>query len=80
MRFGGEVKTARPRLRKCGVTLIAERNTTMPGSWQPLNNQPSFNVDAMLLLTDGSIMCHEYQTPNWHKLVPDNDSDYANGS
>lgn len=52
----------------------------MPGSWQPLNNQPSFNVDAMLLLTDGSVMCHEYRTPNWHKLVPDNDSDYANGT
>jgi len=52
----------------------------MPGSWHPLNNQPSFNVDAMLLLTDGSVMCHEYRTPNWHKLVPDKDSDYANGT
>ncbi|HVC60556.1 MAG TPA: hypothetical protein VND19_09385 [Acetobacteraceae bacterium] len=52
----------------------------MPGSWQPLNNQPSFNVDAMMLLTDGSIMCHEYETPNWHKLVPDKDSDYASGT
>ena len=52
----------------------------MPGSWQPLNNQPSFNVDAMLLLTDGSIMCHEYLTPNWQKLVPDKDSDYGNGT
>jgi hypothetical protein len=52
----------------------------MPGSWQPLNNQPSFNVDAMLLLTDGSIMCHEYLTPNWQRLVPDKDSDYANGT
>lgn len=52
----------------------------MPGSWQPLNNQPSFNVDAMLLLTDGSIMCHEYRTPNWQRLVPDKDSDYANGT
>ena len=52
----------------------------MPGSWQPLNNQPTFNVDAMLLLTDGSIMCHEYLTPNWHKLVPDKNSDYANGT
>jgi hypothetical protein len=52
----------------------------MPGSWQPLNNQPTFNVDAMLLLTDGSVMCHEYRTPNWHKLVPDKDSDYANGT
>jgi hypothetical protein len=52
----------------------------MPGAWQPLNDQPPFNVDSMLLLTDGSIMCHEYLTPNWHKLVPDKDSDYANGT
>lgn len=52
----------------------------MPGSWQPLNNQPPFNVDAMLLLTDGSVMCHEYRTPNWQKLVPDKNSDYANGT
>ena len=52
----------------------------MPSSWQPLKNQPTFNVDAMLLLTDGSIMCHEYLTPNWYKLVPDKNSDYANGT
>lgn len=52
----------------------------MPGSWQPLNNQPTFNVDAMLLLTDGGIMCHEDPTPNWHKLVPDKNSNYANGT
>jgi hypothetical protein len=52
----------------------------MPGSWQPLNNQPTFNVDAMLLLTDGSVMCHQFLTPNWYKLVPDKDSDYVNGT
>jgi len=52
----------------------------MPGSWKPLNNPPTFDVDSMLLLTDGSIMCHEYRTPNWHKLVPDAASDYANGT
>lgn len=52
----------------------------MPGVWQSLNNKPAFDVDAMLLLTDGSVMCHEYQTSNWHKLVPDKNSDYANGT
>jgi hypothetical protein len=34
----------------------------------------------MLLLTDGSVMCHEYETSNWHRLVPDKNSDYANGT
>lgn len=52
----------------------------MPGSWQPLNNPPAFNLDAMLLLTDGTVMCHEYETSKWHKLVPDKNSDYANGT
>jgi len=52
----------------------------MPGSWQPLQNQPTFNVDAMLLLTDGSILCHEYLTANWHRLVPNEHSDYAKGT
>jgi len=52
----------------------------MPGSWKSLKNKPAFDIDAMLLLTDGSIMCHEYQTVKWHKLVPDDESDYANGT
>ena len=48
--------------------------------WIPLTTQPTFSVDTMLLLTDGSIMCHEYQTANWHKLVPDAFGDYSKGS
>jgi hypothetical protein len=52
----------------------------MPGSWKSLNNPPGVNIDAMLLLTDGGIMCHEYRTPNWHKLTPDKNTDYANGT
>jgi hypothetical protein len=51
----------------------------MAGSWQHLKHQPSFSVDTMLLLTDGSVMAHEYDTPKWHRLVPDSFSDYANG-
>jgi hypothetical protein len=52
----------------------------MPGTWQPLNNPQPANIDAMLLLTDGSIMCKEYETPNWHKLIPDKESEYANAT
>jgi hypothetical protein len=52
----------------------------MSGSWQPLSSPPAFNIDAMLLLTDGSVMCHEYETANWHRLVPDKNSDYAKGT
>jgi hypothetical protein len=57
----------------------------MVGSWKPLAKQPPVAVDTMLLLTDGSVMCHDYgapgaYTPDWYKLVPDAFMDYANGS
>jgi Kelch motif len=52
----------------------------MPSSWKALKNTPSFGVDTMLLLTDGSIMCHEYETSYWHKLVPDVKGNYVNGT
>src|ERR1019366_8291589 len=49
-------------------------------NWKPLTTQPLFPVDTMLLLTDGSVMCHEYETANWHKLIPDAQGDYVNGT
>lgn len=58
----------------------------MAGTWKPLGHQPPVSVDTMLLLTDGSVMCHEYEdaggsiTPNWYRLVPDAYMNYANGT
>lgn len=52
----------------------------MANPWKKLNNTPPFGVDTTLLLTDGSILCHEYETANWHKLVPDAHGDYVKGS
>ncbi len=49
-------------------------------SWGPLNTQPSFSADTMLLLTDGTVMVHELNTPNWHRLTPDSSGSYVNGS
>ena len=49
-------------------------------SWGPLTTLSAFAVDTMLLLTDGSVMCHEYGTANWQKLVPDAQGDYVNGT
>lgn len=48
----------------------------MAGSWQPLPHQPKFNADTMLLLTDGSVFCHEYLSSNWHRLAPDSSGKY----
>ena len=52
----------------------------MAGTWQPLTNQPPFQANTMLLLTDGSVFVNGYQsTQNW-KLVPDSDGSYVNGT
>jgi hypothetical protein len=34
------------------------------GTWHPLANQPTFNAETMLLLTDGTVMCHEVASPD----------------
>ena len=52
----------------------------MPGSWQPLTNQPTFNASTMLLLTDGTVMCQEANGTAWWRLTPDEWGDYANGT
>jgi hypothetical protein len=49
-------------------------------TWTALSNQPSFSVDTMLLLTDGSVMAHELSTNRWHRLAPDDSGSYVNGS
>ena len=49
-------------------------------SWNALANQPSFNADTMLLLTDGTVMCHEASSANWHRLTPDSSGSYQKGS
>jgi hypothetical protein len=48
-------------------------------SWQPLRHQPPFQTDATLLLTDGTVMMHEFATPNWWRLTPDKTGNYLNG-
>jgi hypothetical protein len=52
----------------------------MTNPWQALNNTPPFSVDTMMLLTDASIMCHELESPNWHRFVSDAKGNYVNGT
>jgi hypothetical protein len=42
----------------------------MSGTWSALQHPPTFNADTMLLLTDGTVLCHELSSKNWHKLTP----------
>jgi uncharacterized repeat protein (TIGR01451 family) len=52
--------------------------------WTPVSNRPSEfrneNVDAMYLLTDGTVMVQGLCSPNWYRLAPDSLGNYANGS
>jgi hypothetical protein len=50
------------------------------GTWADLTNQPGANVDTMLLSTDGTVLAHEFDSPNWHRLTPDSSGNYSTGS
>jgi len=39
----------------------------MASPWKKITNTPPFSVDTMPLLTDGSVMCHEYETVKWRR-------------
>lgn len=51
----------------------------MPGTWNPLVNQPTFYTSTMILLTDGRVMVQEEGTAHWHALTPDANGSYLNG-
>ena len=49
--------------------------------WTGLANAfPSGYTEHCLLLTDATLMCHEYNTNKWHRLVPDINGSYQNGT
>ncbi|HEV2688182.1 MAG TPA: kelch repeat-containing protein, partial [Bryobacteraceae bacterium] len=48
--------------------------------WVPLNNQPNFSANHMMLLTDGTVLVQEVATASWYKLTPDSTGSYVNGS
>jgi hypothetical protein len=74
-------------LLACIFLLGAATAQSLPGQtevaaarWQRLTNQPPFDTDTALLLTDGTVMVHEYSSPNWWRLTPDINGSYLNGT
>jgi Kelch motif len=59
---------------------LLRKESAMPGTWTPLTHQPTFSANAMILLTDGTVMCQELATANWWKLSPDAFGSYVNGT
>ena len=63
--------------------IVAGSSLALAQKWQPLNHHPNFGgVGAMLLLTDGTVMVQPgpKDGQNWHKLTPDTNGSYVNGT
>ena len=70
-------------LRTVGMAismLLASASVAPAQTWTMLKNQPTVPTDTALLLTDGTVMMHEYNSPNWWRLTPDNTGSYVNGT
>jgi len=70
-------------LRTLGIALIvglALVSLASAQKWQNLKHPPTFFSDTAMLLTDGTVIVHEYCTPNWHRLTPDLTGSYVNGT
>lgn len=50
------------------------------GTWAKLTTQPPFNTDSANLLTDGTVLVHQYNSNAWWKLTPDINGSYLNGT
>src|ERR1700722_19802265 len=59
---------------------IASSQEPATGTWQKLTHQPTFQTDTALLLTDGTVMMHQYNTGTWWKLTPTTSGSYVNGT
>ena len=51
-------------------------------TWAPLANPPAGSIETMVLLTDGTVLAHSYDSPGnvWRKLTPAADGSYVNGT
>ncbi len=48
--------------------------------WTALTNPPGEFLDNCNLLTDGTVICHVYNTNRWRRLTPDINGSYQNGT
>jgi len=49
-------------------------------SWTAVSNVPNIGANNPLLLTDGTVLIQDGDTPNWYKLTPDINGNYATGT
>ena len=60
----------------------ADRARAMGSGWQPVTSQGTWSNGPFseVLLTDGSVLVHDYCSSNWNRLVPDSTGSYVNGT
>ena len=68
----GAAWTPLTNLPVAGSAVSGYMGTTVAGG-------PAY-LDTCLLLTDATVMCHEYGTNHWHRLSPDVDGLYQSGT
>ncbi|MFZ0308034.1 MAG: hypothetical protein WCA76_13200 [Candidatus Sulfotelmatobacter sp.] len=59
---------------------IASSQEPLTSKWTKLTNQPTWFTDTALLLTDGTVMMHEYNSNAWWQLTPDITGNYVDGT
>ncbi len=59
---------------------IASSQEPLTSNWKALKNQPTWQTDSAVLLTDGTVMMHQYNSGIWWRLTPDATGNYVNGT
>jgi hypothetical protein len=59
---------------------FAANTSRASGVWRTLTNQPGFGVETALLLTDGTVMAHAFDSEVWMRLTPDATGSYLGGT
>jgi hypothetical protein len=70
-----------PPPRRHTIT-AAMRSRARAGGWQELSATTSFTngPDTPMLMTDGTVLVHDYCTSNWFDLAPDQSGNYSDGT
>lgn len=83
----GKLFTQRMFLIMSFICLVAGQNYAQVGTWTRLYNlAPDFNNGVMILMADGSVICHTTSGGNlgdgtiWDRLTPDANGSYVNGT
>ena len=67
---------------QCGMAVLIAgwSGEAHAASWVPVANAAPGFLDTCLLLTNGTVMCHQQSTNQWHRLSPDQSGSYINGA